>query len=234
MTSTRHSDWPRQDEFRIPELDKQSSKADKNLIGTQWFASRHIHRIGYMFMNHQEVALKEDELIMNEVKTALQWYKEVLDERNRDRIATDILQRMKDRGFPLPTYQARGQVAFEKRKDAGEDALWRSMWFCLASSQFPYQNPFLIEITGTQRFMTGRYYPASGGSYQDYEGGWDSDYEPGGLNPGYHQTLYVATSHYKTYSGKWEPDSTCLIHPNDLLSEELAAEVAHSNSWNGW
>ena len=125
---------------------------------------------------------------------------------------------MTEKGYPIPHYKAQGRLAARKRREHGEVAEWRRFWFRRLENDFPYRGHLLVRITGLKQFWTGKWYPG-GGNYEDYE--------PGGLSPAYHHTVYQC-KFYSLYNTGWFHDSHLdqyYIHPLDLIHGEVEEKV---------
>ena len=206
-------------EYSVPELDETKAKADKSLVGTYWKVSRFIDRVGYLHhvgnLDFPEVYKEEDKILLEVFKEGLLWT--VPNQETRETAAKNILKAHTSRGLPRPTYQANGRLVNRKRQLEGDEARWRRMWFIDVESEYPYQDDIVIQLTGTKRKLTGKWY-ASDGGYDSYTG--DYDYEPGGLAPANHQTLFTADLLIQSNGGEWFCHrENVLIHPNDLIQE---------------
>jgi len=211
-------DTPYKKEYHIPERDENKVKADKSLVGTYWEIDKYINRVGYLYeagnLDWQDVKLEEDEILLETFKEALPWTQK--DAETRDVTAKNILNNYKSKNLPLPTYQANGRLVKKLRVNGGDDARWRRMWFIDTESEYPYTNSLVIKITGTTRKLTGKWYAGSSG--YDYWGEWE--YEPSGLSPAIHHTLFVADVLIESNSGEWFcHNELVLVHPDDLIQE---------------
>lgn len=205
-------------EFYVPELDAMKVKADRALLGTNNEITRYIARVGYkyepMLMSDIDVSQEEDELLKKLFRDSIIKLNLPVDEE--DKLAKNFLGQFHSLNYPPPTYHARGELAFRKRKEEGEETEWRRMWF-LDFKDYPHQEKRVFIPRETVRRITGKYYPPSGG-YDPYYG--DSDYEPGGIYPAFHQTLFIGDIYLK-YFGGWDIDlHNVLVHPNDMIPWE--------------
>jgi len=212
--------------YFIRERDCTSVKTRKDWLGTFWLVKRYIHRVGYMFEPKlhmpDEVIEEAKKLLYDSFLGILPFYFDK-DPGKSGQIAKRLVAEMSKSGYPLPEYKARGSLTTKKRREVGEDAEWRRFWFRDIGNRFPYHKDVLIELVDTKRYMTGKWFPPSSGySYGDW--GEEYDYEPGGLDPGFHQTVYLAKRYMPLTSGWMEEGDygryqakPIMIHPWDLI-----------------
>lgn len=224
-----------QNEYFDETLDQQEAKIDKKLIGSMFYVERVIRRLGYKYeastISVAEVDAKGNEMLVESLTNGIANY--LSTPRDTARLVSEkIIQDMREGCLRIPTYEAIGRLVAEKRRNEGEKAQWRRMWFVNFVSEWPYHQVMRAEIKGIKKAWTGRWYPASGGPSYGPDG-VEYDYEPGGLNPAYSQSLYIADL-YVAMSSKdgWALDRcSVLVHPGDLLTEIPERKEENKDGW---
>jgi hypothetical protein len=199
--------------YFVKELDEKKAIGTRAMVGKFVTASRFIIKVGYQF-DHENIHRDEYDA---EYKEMLFDYLKKLNveiESFSEYKKQEVFERFYS-VFQKPRYRAAGIITARKRKEAGSDALWRRFWFSDFSDMYPYEEKQVFEIIDTKRVLTGKWYSASSSrSWTDY--GYEYDYEPGGLYPCYHHTIYIARSFTKTFSGFQRYHEDALLHPDDI------------------
>lgn len=211
-------------EYFDKSIDEQKSRADKKLLGTEWYCSRYINRVGYKYeplqMESHNVLKKAMELVEKTVSYYIYSQTDIGREK-ADLVAEKVVAGMLNEGFPFPLYKARGELCDElNKKDKNEK--WRRIWFIDHKEEWPHQPERKVKLLGIKNTWTGKYYPASGD---------DESYYPGGLSPSFHQSIYEAQVYVFTERGTWMPDRVAYIYPLDLKEQPTQKVEVADYEW---
>lgn len=199
--------------YFVSEIDTKKATGTRNMIGKFVTAPRYILKVGYMF-DHDNI--HSDEYEAEYQKMLFDFLRSAgLDIDNISELRKKHLSDEFYKIFQVPRYKAAGTIMARKRKELGEDAKWRRFWFTDVIDHYPYREEEVFKIIETRRVLTGKWYGASSWKgWTDY--GYEYDYEPGGLNPCYHHTVYEAKLFTKTNGGFRYYKDNILLHPNDI------------------